>query len=655
MALPAPNLDDRRFQQLVDEAKRYVQQRCPEWTDHNVSDPGVTLIETFAHMVEQLVYRLNRVPEKNYRAFLDLLGITLFPPSAARADVTFWLSAPQPDVVVLRAGTEVATVRTETEQALVFATVIDLDIVPCTLTRLVTRAVQGEPVDHTPELESGRNVRCFQAAPAAGDTMLLGLSDAVPGCAVAVSLDSRVEGVGVDPRQPPLTWEAWDGDSWVDCEVDHDTTGGLNRPGEVLLHIPSGHRHSVIAGVRAGWLRCRVIEPEPGQPFYSESPTVRSAEVVTVGGTVTAENAETVDEVFLGRSEGVSGQRFRLDRAPVLTDGEPIVVQVHDGLDWQDWQIVEHFGRSSPTDRHVVLDAANGEFTFPPSVREPDGGFRRFGALPPKGAALRVPRYRTGGGRAGNVAGGALSVLRSSVPYIASVVNRAAAAGGVDGETVAEARLRAPNQLRTQDRAVTSADFEQIARLAAPTARIRCLAAREGDAPGDVGGVRVLVVPDAVPDEDDRLRFEQLVPAPGLLDVITRRLDERRLLGTRLIVEPPRYQGLTVVARLISTAADVHEVSRAALRVLYRHLDPLRGGPDGTGWPFGRPVQFGEIFAVLQGVPGVNLVEDVRLLPADPISGRRGTPVGRVDLAEGGLVFGYEHQITVVDRSGEGT
>lgn len=40
MALPAPHLDDRRFQQFVDDAKRYIQQACPEWTDHNVSDPG---------------------------------------------------------------------------------------------------------------------------------------------------------------------------------------------------------------------------------------------------------------------------------------------------------------------------------------------------------------------------------------------------------------------------------------------------------------------------------------------------------------------------------------------------------------------------------------------------------------------------------------
>ena len=80
MTLPAPNLDDRHFQELVDEAKRMVQNRCPEWTDHNVSDPGVTLIETFAYMVDQLIYRVNRVPDRMYLKFLDLLGVRLSRP-----------------------------------------------------------------------------------------------------------------------------------------------------------------------------------------------------------------------------------------------------------------------------------------------------------------------------------------------------------------------------------------------------------------------------------------------------------------------------------------------------------------------------------------------------------------------------------------------
>ena len=84
--LPAPNLDDRHFQDLVDDAKRLVQQRCPEWTDHNVSDPGVTLIEAFAQMVDQLIYRLNRVPDLHYIKFLELIGVELRPPAAARGD-----------------------------------------------------------------------------------------------------------------------------------------------------------------------------------------------------------------------------------------------------------------------------------------------------------------------------------------------------------------------------------------------------------------------------------------------------------------------------------------------------------------------------------------------------------------------------------------
>ncbi len=105
MALPAPHLDDRTFQNLVDEAKRMVQQRCPEWTDHNVSDPGVTLIETFAYMVDQLIWRLNRVPEKTYIKFLELIGVSLQAPTAARTDVTFWLTAPSEDTITVPAGT----------------------------------------------------------------------------------------------------------------------------------------------------------------------------------------------------------------------------------------------------------------------------------------------------------------------------------------------------------------------------------------------------------------------------------------------------------------------------------------------------------------------------------------------------------------------
>src|SRR5438477_4558157 len=114
MPLETPKLDDRRFQDIVDQAKGLIPQYCPEWTDHNVSDPGVALIELFAWMTDLLLYRVNQVPDKMYTAFLELIGVRLDPPRAARAPITFHLSAAQSVDVVIPEDTEVATIRTET-------------------------------------------------------------------------------------------------------------------------------------------------------------------------------------------------------------------------------------------------------------------------------------------------------------------------------------------------------------------------------------------------------------------------------------------------------------------------------------------------------------------------------------------------------------
>ncbi|MFJ4625817.1 putative baseplate assembly protein [Streptomyces sp. NPDC088847] len=648
MALPSPNLDDRRFQQFVDDAKRYIQQRAPEWTDHNVSDPGVTLVETVAHMADQIVYRLNRVPDKNHLAFLDLVGITLFPPSAARTDVTFWLSAPQEEAVHVPLGTEVATMRTEGEEAVVFATERELAVVPSALRYLVVQHRGKQVVDRTHDLAEGNHVMCFAESPDPGDSMLFGLTAAVPHCALALELDSRVDGVGVDPRQPPLVWEAWTADGWQACEVDRDGTGGLNRPGAVVLHVPAGHTLSRNGGQEAGWLRCRVTEPHSDQPFYTTSPTVRSAEAFTIGGTTTVVHADTVYDEALGESTGLPGQRLRLSHTPVVGDAVPLLLQTAERDGWTDWQVVPHFAASGPDDRHITLDAATGELAFGPAVREPDGTLRQYGMVAPKGAVIRARRYRTGGGRAGNVARGAVQILRSSIPYVSEVVNREAARGGVDGETVQEAKTRAPITLRAQERAVTLRDYEELSRRAAPeTARITCL---EGDEEEHGAyAVRVLVVPQAVPDPGGRLRFEQLVPGDALLDRITRHLDERRLIGTRLAVGPPFYQGVTVVATVHAfRGVDTDRVRRQAHDALYRHLDPLVGGSDGKGWPFGRPVQSGEVFAVLQRVPGVELVDEVVLHPADPLTGKRGDPTDRIDLERPSLVFSFDHRVRVI-------
>jgi hypothetical protein len=91
----------------------------------------------------------------------------------------------------------------------------------------------------------------------------------------------------------------------------------------------------------------------------------------------------------------------------------------------------------------------------------------------------------------------------------------------------------------------------------------------------------------------------------------------------------------------------VGRLQAAALQALYDYFSPISGGPEGKGWPFGRPVQVGEVYSVLQRVHGTELVEDVRLFGADPTNGQRGQATQRLDLEPHALVFSYEHQLMV--------
>jgi predicted phage baseplate assembly protein len=605
----------------------------------------VTLIESFAWMTDQLLYRLNRVPDRNYVKFLELIGVHLYPPAAAHAPVTFWLSAPQPSTVTIPAGTEVATVRTGEQQPVVFSTTEDRPIITASLARMGSM-VDGKTLrDHGDALSMKTGVYPFSSPPKPGDALLVGLTAAVPGCVVNLRFTARIEGVGVDPDDPPLAWEAWTGEDWAACELERDTTGGINRDGDVVLHVPAGHIEHTLEKVKAGWLRARITEPHERQPAYSASPEIRGLSAYTIGGTADAINAELVRNEYLGESEGVPGGRFTLKKAPVVAGEKPLILETLEGDAWQEWTQRPNFAASGPEDRHFVLDPSTGTIELGPAVRLADGSQRRYGAVPARGAGIRVPLYRAGGGQAGNVSVGALSVLKASIPYVARTENRRAARGGVDGEDIEQAKVRGPIVLRTRDRAVTGEDFEHIAREVAPeVARVKALATAEGS---ETGVVRVLIVP-AVPGKDGRLAFDQLVPSEETLKRITARLDETRLVGTRVVVEPPAYRGVTVVARVVARQrTDPARVQSDALDALFRYFHPTMGGADGTGWPFGRPILAGEVFAALQAVRGTEIVEDVRIFGADPLTGERGKPTDRLDVEPNALVFSYDHQVLV--------
>jgi len=111
MTLPIPNLDDRDFNQLLDEARRQIIQSSPGWTDLSPSDPGMVLLELFAHLTETTIYRLNRLPEKAYIEFLNLIGVRLQPPAAAIVNLRFSRLKPGNQPVDIPRGTRVTVGR----------------------------------------------------------------------------------------------------------------------------------------------------------------------------------------------------------------------------------------------------------------------------------------------------------------------------------------------------------------------------------------------------------------------------------------------------------------------------------------------------------------------------------------------------------------
>jgi len=645
MVLPAPNLDDRRFQDLVDDAKRLVQQRCPGWTDHNVSDPGVTLLETFAYVTDQLLYRLNRVPDRLYVTFLDMIGVRLLPPSAARSNVTFWLTGPRPDPVIVPRSTEVATVQADGGEAITFVTLADARALPTRVAHLATSAGGADAINQDRALQTGETCDAFSPTPVPADAFYVGLATAAPSCVVAIRFDCSVEGVGVDPADPPMVWEAWSGDRWLACDLERDETHALNKPGDVVLHVPPNHDITVVGGQAGGWLRARLTAPRPQQPFFAVPPKVRNVEAFTIGVDSDAVHAQLVEGERLGVSDGTPAQSLAVARTPVVPTGEPMVIQVARGGQWEDWSAVDSFASSGPEDRHVMVDSATGEVRFGPAVRLMNGGLRNYGAVPPAGAEIRVPWYWTGGGAGGNVGARRLQVVKAPVPNVAGATNRRAAFGGTDAEAIDNAKLRGPIELRTIDRAVTAEDYEVLVRRVAPEiARVRCVS----NVDTEPGLVRVLLVPEVSGDPDQPLRLADLAPSPSTLQRLGAYLDDRRMLGTRLLLEPARYRGVTVVARVrAKRQVSAERLSAELVAALHRYLHPVVGGPDGTGWPFGRPVHQGEVYAVFQRVAGVDYVEQVRLFAVDLRAERPTDELERVVPEPTELIFSFRPDVLV--------
>lgn len=654
MPLETPRLDDRAFADIVAEARQRIALYCPEWTDHNLSDPGMTLIELFAWMTDIILYRMNRVPDKQYVKFMELIGMRPMEAEPARAPITFWFTTPQPTSVFIPAGTQVATLRTENDPAIVFSTDAPMEIMVPDLKYLLTSGggqTDGRRFttrDVTAATIGFEGFPVFESRPPRpGDSLYLGFEQNLSHHILGIELQVDVaEGAGIDPNNPPYVWEtlvAGSDQNWVPIEVDADTTLGMNVTGMMRLHLPA-IRRAVRNDITGYWIRLR-LDPKDAKN-YGVSPIIRKLVVQSWGGTTDATNVTTVTNRVLGRSDGSPGQRFYLDNAPIVTRtaNEYILVRMEDGRE-ERWTEVSDFATSGTDERHYTVDSTSGEVRFGPALPQRDGTVRRYGAIPPKGALILMKMYRYGGGTIGNVAARTLNVLKNSISYIERVSNRQPASGGMNAEDLNHLKLRVPGYLRSLNRAVTAADFETLAMEVAPgrIGRVQCL-----QPPATARGeIRVLVIP-VIPRMQQFIAPESLNLSAELRDAIQEYLDERRLLSTQLSVAAPAYQWVQTEVRFRPNRNAQPETVREAVEArLFSFLNPLIGGPDGTGWPFGRDLFVSDIMAALLAVPGVDFVRSVKLFPVTYANGQfmRGEEVVELPVVTHGVVVSFRHDV----------
>jgi len=672
MSLTAPRLDDRTFQQIVDEIRKRIPLYCPEWTDHNLSDPGITLVELFAWMTELLLYRLNRVPELHYIKFMEFLGYQLKSPVAAQTWVTFWLSRPftitvDPDNqgLLIQDGVEVSTTQTETIAPIVFAVKRDFTIRAPTLRAIVIERIENnqhqlralQSTEFTSLLNGVAGINLFSQEPRDGEAIYFGFDNPRGDLSYHIlhlSLTiERKAGIGVNTEYPPYSWEVYtiDGE-WQElrrprnsqatqptnalAELSRDGTRALNDSGDITLLLPQLGKRA-LAGQRAElhWVRVRLITPTPtqeaaGMRRFKESPYLRHVQqVATLGASIQVANERVVRRELLGESDGSPGQRFVTSGKPVLLPlqaGECLRVKSDEFADRAEelWHYVEHFAMSDERAQHFTLDSLSGEIRFGPAIRQPNGEVKLYGKTPPRNAQIIFERYRYLDdksdqgmlGNNGNVPVKAINVLRTSIPYIDRVENRLSGSGGMGGQSIEAAQLEVQRIIRTRKLAITPDDYEArvLERFSTQIGRVKCLPVTT-DAKQQV---RILLMPRL-----SNQRAEQpnaywsnadLHIRPELSGEIDAYLNYVRMLTVQVRVENFTYRRVRVVARVrVKAGVPRDVVAENALRRLHTLLNPLTGGINGRGWPFEHNLTVADLRAWLQILAGVLSVEEVEL------------------------------------------
>jgi len=354
MGLPVPVLDDKTFNEIVDEARSLIPRYYPEWTDHNVHDPGITFIELFAWLAEMQIYQLDQITDRNYIKFLKLLDYYPYDIQPAKVDITFEQITSE---IPIPAGTQIFT-GVEPEQ-LVYEVQEDFNLIPAQIKSIIT-TYDSKTVDNT-EANEAENVYFGAFGEKAQKEGILGLGLAfseIPNNEIHITFilfedDLPAQGThGDEPSQvipsADIVWEYQNDGTWKDLPVLKDSTLVLTRNGRIVFLLPSDIEIDDNDGLC--WIRCRIQDG-----WYEIVPYISRILI----NTVSAVQVETMRNEDLGTSSGFPDQKVRLKKKPVMRASRD----------------VGPFGGGDVLDWHGLLKMMNNQAELPEPGKRITGMF----------------------------------------------------------------------------------------------------------------------------------------------------------------------------------------------------------------------------------------------------------------------------------------
>lgn len=591
----------------------------PEWRQRTPGDAGDALLNLHAELAEPLLERLNRLPEKSFREYLRAAAIEAAAARPARATLAFAVAETAPNSVLIPEGFQVsATAADGSGERVVFETERSLYAAPG---KIAVTFVQDRNRFFEVQLtgtDPAASVLVFGNAPRAGTALLIGLAGAVAPAPTITLMLHRTATSGAPPAiahggiasaaatpQPLTRWSFFDGGQFDTAEVIRDETRGLLQSGAVELRCRRTWRIGTPAGVAAPkplrWLRLQLVAGE-----FATPPALAFIELNAVAGLA----ARTVRGEVLEYVPDSDARRMRVSQRPVLAGSLKLVVDEGNigasaASSGERWREVQNLDACGPDDRVFELDETTGELRFGDGVH---------GALLPRGLRHVVAeQYQVATGAAGAVGANQITSLMSSVPFVTKVSNALPASGRRDAMSLAQAGQLGPQQIRARNRAVAVADYELIA-LTAPGADVlRAHAAGSTHAALDnarvPGTVSVYLV-------GPRSATTAPYPSQASLDAVAGHLVSTLApAGVEVVAAAPYFHEVSVRATLVvAGGADVGEVLRATLRELDSYFDPLTGGEDGQGWPFGGVIRHATLVRrVIAQVRGLTALSTLNL------------------------------------------